>query len=128
MSECVGANYRRASQTNSRVPSPLPLVHIAILFNHLLCCTHILQRNVRTAAAVLLSAKSTSHTQIRAMRTIATLPVAAAPQRISNKSFTAGAAPSFMGQSLRTQNVQASRNVTVMAAKGTFPPFISRTL
>lgn len=45
------------------------------------------------------------------------MPVAAMPQRITTKSFTAGSAPSFMGQGLRTQNAQASRNVTVMAAK-----------
>ena len=47
------------------------------------------------------------------------MPVAATPQRVSNKSFTAGSGASFMGQGLRLHNVH-QRNVTTMAAKGTF--------
>ena len=53
------------------------------------------------------------------MRTVSTMPVAAMPQRISNKSFTAGSGASFMGQGLRMQTAH-QRNVTTMAAKGTF--------
>ena len=50
------------------------------------------------------------------MRTVSTMPVAAMPQRISNKSFTAGSGASFMGQGLRMQTAH-QRNVTTMAAK-----------
>lgn len=47
------------------------------------------------------------------------MPVAATPQRVSNKPFTTGNGASFMGQGLRVQNAP-QRNVTTMAAKGTF--------
>ena len=105
----------RGHRRTARLPRTIRC--IVILFNHLLRCDSIPQQTPckRQQPFPLIKASYKFHT----MRTVSTMPVAATPQRISNKSFTAGSGATFMGQGLRVQNAQ-QRNVTTMAAKGTF--------